>query len=88
MKERVEQNHAKFVALAPFLDEGLSAAGLSRKEAGAKVVFGSIQSVARASAEFFTGFSLLVIDECHRVAPNEPISSPRRYATWVGDRTA
>jgi DNA repair protein RadD len=66
VKELVEQNHAKFAALG--LDAGVYSAGLERKDRTAKVLFGSIQSVARADADFFAGFSLLVIDECHRVS--------------------
>jgi len=66
VKELVEQNHAKFAGLG--LDAGIYSAGLSRKEGDSKVVFGSIQSVARADASFFQGFSLLIIDECHRVS--------------------
>ncbi len=66
VKELVEQNHAKY-ALAD-RDAGIYSAGLERRDRGAKVVFGSIQSVARADAAFFDGFSLMVIDECHRVS--------------------
>ena len=66
VKELVEQNHAKYAAYG--LDAGIYSAGLERKDKDAKVIFGSIQSVARAPATFFAGFSLLVIDECHRVA--------------------
>lgn len=66
VKELVEQNHAKYVALG--LDAGIYSAGLQRKESAQKTVFGSIQSIARAPDEFFSDFSLLVIDECHRVS--------------------
>jgi DNA repair protein RadD len=66
VRELVEQNHAKYTALG--LDAGIYSAGLSRKESHQKTIFGSIQSIARAPAEFFENFSLLVIDECHRVS--------------------
>jgi DNA repair protein RadD len=66
VKELVEQNHLKFSSLG--LPSGIWSAGMNRKEADAKVVFGSIQSVARAPDDFFHDFSLLVIDECHRVS--------------------
>jgi DNA repair protein RadD len=66
VKELVEQNFAKYAAHG--LEAGIYAAGLERKDRHEKVIFGSIQSVARAGAEFFGGFSLLVIDECHRVS--------------------
>jgi len=43
-------------------------AGLCKKDRHEKAIFGSVQSVARAPDEFFENFSLVVIDECHRVA--------------------
>lgn len=69
VKELVEQNHAKYAGYGG--TAGIYSAGLARKDADAKVIFGSIQSVARAPAEFFQRFSLLVIDECHRVSMEE-----------------
>lgn len=66
VKELVEQNYQKFVSYG--LEAGIFSAGLQRKDSAEKVIFGSIQSVARASSEFFRDFSLLVIDECHRVS--------------------
>ena len=65
VKELVEQNHAKYISYE--LDAGIYSAGLNQKDVSNKVVFGSIQSVARASNKFFKDFSLLIIDECHRV---------------------
>lgn len=65
VKELVEQNHAKYESYG--LDSGVYSAGLGQKDFQQKVIFGSIQSVARAPDEFFDKFSLLVIDECHRV---------------------
>ncbi len=69
VKELVEQNHSKYEGYQ--LEAGIYSAGLERKDRDAKVIFGSIQSVARADPAFFQGFSLLVIDECHRVASAE-----------------
>lgn len=69
VKELVEQNHAKFHSLN--LKAGIYSAGLNQKDMSEKVIFGSIQSVARAPKEFFSGFSLLIIDECHRVSFEE-----------------
>ncbi|MCF8060031.1 MAG: DEAD/DEAH box helicase [Bacteriovoracaceae bacterium] len=65
VKELVEQNHAKYSSYQ--LEAGIYSAGLNKKETSQKVIFGSIQSVARASSSFFKDFSLLIIDECHRV---------------------
>lgn len=69
VKELVEQNYSKYVSYG--LTAGIYSAGLNRKESGEKVIFGSIQSVARADDTFFQSFSLLIIDECHRVSPYE-----------------
>lgn len=65
VKELVEQNHQKFRAYD--LEAGIYSAGLNQKDSSEKVIFGSIQSVARAQGNFFEDFSLLIIDECHRV---------------------
>ncbi len=66
VRELVEQNHSKYLSFG--LEAGIFSAGLNRKESDYKVTFGSIQSIARAPDEFFENFSLLVIDECHRVS--------------------
>ena len=66
VKELVEQNHEKYEALG--LKAGIFSASLGRKDESEKVIFGSIQSVARAEDDFFENFSLLIIDECHRVS--------------------
>ena len=66
VRELVEQNHDKYESYG--LSAGIYSAGLSRKESSQKVIFGSIQSVANAEDDFFKDFSLLVIDECHRVS--------------------
>lgn len=66
VKELVEQNYEKYTSYG--LTAGIFSASLGRKERDQKAIFGSVQSVARASDDFFEDFSLLVIDECHRVA--------------------
>lgn len=65
VKELVEQNHEKYTSYG--LEAGIYSAGLNQKESSQKAIFGSIQSVARADDSFFNGFTLLIIDECHRV---------------------
>lgn len=70
VRELVEQNHAKYQAYG--LSADIFSAGLGRKESGRQVVFGSVQSVVRGLDRFDDGnFTLLVIDECHRVSPAE-----------------
>jgi DNA repair protein RadD len=66
VKELVEQNHEKYKSYG--LSAGIFSASLGKKDWDEKAIFGSVQSVARAPDDFFNNFSLLVIDECHRVA--------------------
>lgn len=66
VKELVEQNYEKYKSYG--LSAGIFSASLGKKDWDQKAIFGSVQSVARAPADFFNDFSLLVIDECHRVA--------------------
>ena len=66
VKELVEQNYQKYKSYD--LDAGIFSASLGKKDWDQKAIFGSVQSVARAPNDFFNDFSLLVIDECHRVA--------------------
>ncbi len=57
-------------------------AGLGRKETDQPVVFASVQSVVRNLDAFANQFSLLVIDECHRV-PDEKSSSYQKVISHV-----
>lgn len=66
VKELVEQNHLKYESYG--LKAGIYSAGLNKKDSDQKVIFGSIQSVANAHGSFFENFTLLIIDECHRVS--------------------
>ncbi|QTP53951.1 DEAD/DEAH box helicase [Billgrantia sulfidoxydans] len=76
VRELVEQNHAKYLAYG--LEADIFSAGLGRKESARQVVFGSVQSVVRNVERFDDGqFSLLVIDECHRVSPDKDASYRR-----------
>lgn len=69
VKELVEQNAAKYKAIgAP---ASIFSAGLNEKQTEEQIVFGSVQSVARNLAKFAQNFSLLIIDECHRLAQDE-----------------
>jgi DNA repair protein RadD len=66
VKELVEQNYQKYISYQ--LEAGIFSASLGQKDSKQKAIFGSIQSVARAPDDFFQEFSLLIIDECHRVS--------------------
>ncbi|MGR5250861.1 DEAD/DEAH box helicase [Vibrio astriarenae] len=72
VKELVEQNHAKYEGYN--LKGAIYSAGLGRKETEEQVVFASVQSMVRNLDDFKDAFSLLVIDECHRVPDNKDSS--------------
>ena len=69
VKELVEQNHAKYQSYG--LSGGIFAAGLKRKENHHQVTFASVQSVAANLDQFRDEYSLVIIDECHRVSGEE-----------------
>ncbi|KFD19819.1 MULTISPECIES: DEAD/DEAH box helicase [Tatumella] len=69
VKELVAQNHAKYEALG--LSADIFSAGLQQKQSHRKVVFGSVQSVARNLDAFDDAFSLIIVDECHRIADDK-----------------
>ena len=66
VKELVEQNHAKFCLTGR--SAGVYSAGLKQKNLTHQVTFASVQSVLPNLKDFNQTISLLVIDECHRVA--------------------
>ncbi|MCX8956539.1 DEAD/DEAH box helicase [Erwinia psidii] len=66
VKELVAQNHSKYQSYG--LKADIFAAGLQRRESQSKVVFGSVQSVARNLQQFDGEFTLLIVDECHRIS--------------------
>ena len=69
VKELVEQNHAKYQSYG--LTGGVFSAGLKRKDNRHQVTFASVQSVSANLDLFRDEYSLVVIDECHRVSGEE-----------------
>ena len=65
VKELVEQNHQKYESYG--VSAGIYSAGLKLKETQHQVTFASIQSAARNLDDFSEPYSLIIIDECHRV---------------------
>jgi DNA repair protein RadD len=65
VKELVEQNHQKYESYG--ITAGIYSAGLKLKETQHQVTFASIQSAARNLDDFNEPYSLIIIDECHRV---------------------
>ncbi|GAA0784377.1 MULTISPECIES: DEAD/DEAH box helicase [Pseudomonadati] len=71
VKELVAQNAEKVGLLTQAAN--IYSAGLNQKKANGKTVVASVQSAARALDKFDQPFSLVIIDECHRVS-NEKTS--------------
>lgn len=69
VKELVEQNHAKYESYG--VKGGVFSAGLKRRDQQYQVTFASVQSVAANLAQFSNEYSLLVVDECHRINDDE-----------------
>jgi len=65
VKELVEQNHQKYESYG--VTAGIYSAGLKQKHTHYQVTFASIQSAARNLQDFSDAYSLIIIDECHRV---------------------
>lgn len=66
VKELVQQNYEKFIQFDR--KASIFSAGLGKKDISKTVIFASVQSLARALHTLTQKFSLLIIDECHRVA--------------------
>lgn len=73
VKELVEQNHSKFKQYGDQAGtkSGVYSAGLNLKQTEQQVTFASVQSVVRNLPEFAQSYSLVIIDECHRVSDFE-----------------
>ena len=69
VKELVEQNHAKYQSYG--VQGGIFSAGLKRKDNQHQVTFASVQSVAANLGQFQDEYSLIIIDECHRISGDE-----------------
>jgi DNA repair protein RadD len=70
VKELIEQNHAKLVAVWPNAPAGIYSAGLGQRDHMQRIIFGGIASVAKKAA-LFQFVDLLIIDEAHLVSPSE-----------------
>lgn len=67
VKELIEQNAAKMLAMWPNAPLGIYSAGLRRKELGEPITFGGIQSL-RGRADEIGHIDIVIIDEAHTVS--------------------
>ncbi|MDQ9093533.1 DEAD/DEAH box helicase [Pseudoalteromonas haloplanktis] len=66
VKELVEQNAEKYCSFG--LEASIFSAGLKQKSLMQQVTFASIQSLSRNIEQLNAHYSLVIIDECHRVS--------------------
>jgi len=77
VKELIEQNFEKLLLHWPTAPAGIYSAGLGRREAWPKIVFGGIGTVKNCPEEF-GHVDILLIDECHLVSP-KAFTSYRKF---------
>lgn len=70
VKELIQQNYEKLMALWPFAPCGIYSAGLGEKNANCPITFAGIQSVWKKWA-LFGHIDLVLIDEAHLLSPND-----------------
>ncbi len=87
VKELVEQNAQKYISFG--FEASIFSAGLKQKSLKEQVTFASVQSLARNTAQLSDTYSLLIIDECHRVSGDDQsqygqvISSLKKQNPWL-----
>ena len=69
VKELVEQNHEKYESFG--LKANIYSAGLKQKSLTQQVTFASVQSLGNNLNALDEEYSLIIIDECHRVSGDE-----------------
>lgn len=88
VKELVEQNKDALLELWPNAPVGVYSAGLKRKEIGAPILYGSVQSVVK-KIEHFGKVDLVLIDEAHMIPPgaagiyHKVFEALRKINPWV-----
>lgn len=77
-KELIEQNAAEIEAVYPECHIGIFAAGLSRRDYDANILFASIDSVYKR-AGIFSPWDVIMVDEAHRI----PFKGEGKYRTFI-----
>lgn len=67
VKELIEQNYARMLAVWPNAPIGIYSASIGRKQAGEPITFAGIQSV-RTKADEIGHVDLVIVDECHTIS--------------------
>lgn len=80
VKELIEQNHAKLMAIFPECDAGIYSASIGLRHTQNRVIFAGIQSVADKAA-LLGEFQIVLIDESHLI----PHSGHGQYRRFLND---
>lgn len=80
VKELLEQNANKILAFKEDIDLGIYSAGLKSRNTTAQVIVAGIQSVRNRACELGR-FDIIIIDEAHRLSPDENTS----YQKFIAD---
>lgn len=78
VKELIEQNFKKLLAIWPTAPAGIFSAGLGRRDTHYPIIYAGIATAIRA-VETFGHVDLLLIDECHLVSPK----ADTMYRTFI-----
>jgi DNA repair protein RadD len=78
VKELIQQNYEKLLAVWPFAPAGIYSAGLNSREHGKAITFAGIQSVWRRP-EVFGRVDLVLVDEVHLV----PLENLAMYQAFI-----
>ena len=70
VKELIEQNYTKLMALWPTAPAGIFSSGLRKKDLRSSIIFAGIASVVKHTNEL-NKIDLIIIDEAHLVSPKE-----------------
>lgn len=70
VKELIQQNYSKLLAVWPGAPAGINSAGLGKRDFHDRIIFAGIASVAKY-ASMFGHVDLVLVDECHLVSPND-----------------
>lgn len=80
VRELVGQNYAELMGMWPEAPAGIYSAGLGRRDIGARLLFGSIQSLHR-KAYALQRVDMVLVDECHLI----PRSSDTMYGRFLSE---
>lgn len=82
VKELVQQNAEKMLAIWPDADVGIYAAGLKARDRSNAITFASIDSVYSKAADF-APFDVAIVDEAHRI----PAKGEGKYRRFIAEAT-